>query len=509
MKCAKIQLIIFKRNLEQQFMNPLMSILFILVLCIHCTVDQEIGTNNPVFSSNIENRIENVIVNLQVETAIENVFESKSLEEQMRNYNTPGVSIAVINDGKIEWARGFGKRDLEFNAPVDIITLFEAGSVSKPVFALAVMRLQEKGVLDLDKDVNDYLESWKIPRNGDWQPKISLRQLLSHTAGMTVHGFPGYLKSETIPSVPQILNGEKPANTAAVKVNILPGTTFRYSGGGTTIAQLAITDKTGKPFPETVKSEIFDPLDLTYSTYQQPLPEDLVSIASTAYPYKSQPIKGKYHTYPEMAAAGLWSNPSELAKILIEVQKALNGDSDLFSKETIEEILTPQKIADHIGIGFFLSGKGDSIRFGHGGWDEGFVTEITAYKTLGMGAVVMVNSNEGHALLGEIIRAIAIEYQWPDYIPERTSYLAMDQEEIKNYSGVYKDANENELNIETVADRLSLIYQNQDPIPLLKTNAGDYRNDHFNFSLSFKENEMQFNQQGKSLVYKKVPPGNH
>ncbi|MCG8387935.1 MAG: beta-lactamase family protein, partial [Cytophagales bacterium] len=166
------------------------------------------SADNPGYSAEVEARIDRVINNLQVGTEFDNVYESKSLTSQMEKYHTPGVSIAVINEGTVEWARGFGKSDVESGAPVDIHTLFEAGSVSKPIFAMAVMKLKEKRVLDLDKDVNEYLRSWKVPKNGDWQPKISLRQLLSHTAGLTVHGFPGYLKSEPIPTVPQILNGE-------------------------------------------------------------------------------------------------------------------------------------------------------------------------------------------------------------------------------------------------------------------------------------------------------------
>ena len=232
---------------------------------------------------------------------------------------------------------------------------------------------------------------------------ITLRQLLSHTAGTTVHGFPGYLKSEKIPTVPELLSGKNPSNTSEVRVNMLPGTNFRYSGGGTTVAMLSIMDELGKPFPAIMRETLFDPMKLTYSTYEQPLPADKEAMASTAFPWKGNPIPGGYHVYPEMAAAGLWTNPSELAAFAVEVQQALDGKSTMFKKETIDEMLTPQKVMDGIGIGFFLESKGDSARFGHNGWDEGFVANFIAYRKGGKGAIIMVNSNEGYEIMDEII----------------------------------------------------------------------------------------------------------
>lgn len=484
-----------------RFLNYL--IIIILVLATGCSTKNETKPGNPEYSADIEKRIKNITSNLQVESAIDEVYESKTLSAQLKFYNTPGLSIAVINDGKIEWARGFGIRNESTGDSVDIHTLFEAGSVSKPIFALAVMRLKEQGKVGLDKDVNEYLKSWKIPANKDWQPRITLRQLLSHTAGLTIHGFPGYLKTETLPTLLQILNGESPSNTRAVKVNILPGTTFRYSGGGTTVAQLTIMDILGKPFPAIMKESLFDPLKLPYSTYAQPLPDSLEKMASTAFPYKGNPIKGRFHVYPEMAAAGLWTNPSELATLLTEVQQALKGSSVIFKKETIEEMLTPQKITKDIGMGFFLEGKADTARFGHNGWDEGFVASAVAYKHLGKGAVIMVNSNEGYAIMDEILRAIAIEYQWPGFIPPVKKPAATTTEEIKNFTGIYLDPDNNELKIDATGNNLRLIYQQQPPIVLTKTEEGKFRNDQFNFSISFEKDALSFNQQGSTKQYKK------
>jgi len=478
--------------------------LAILLLLISCsTAPKERKFDNPKYSVEVEQRIQRIINNLQVETEFNEIYEAKTLSEQLKKYHTPGLSIAVINNGKIEWARGFGIANEESKDSVDIETLFEAGSVSKPTFALTVMKLKEKGIVDLDKDVNEYLKAWKVPSHDNWQPKLTLRQLLSHTAGLTVHGFPGYLKTDSIPTVPQLLSGKSPANTGEVKVNILPGTAFRYSGGGTTIAQQTIMDITGKSFPALTREELFNPLKLKHSTYMQPLPDSLEEIASTAFPYKGIPIVGRYHVYPEMAAAGLWTNPSELALLAIEVQKALKGESSFYKKETIEEMLTPQKIASNIGIGFFLNGKGDSARFGHGGWDEGFVTDLAAYKHLGKGAVIMINSNEGVALLNEIMQAIAIEYQWPDYLPKSQKPAALSVNEIKKVKGIYSNEEGQELKLDEANGILTLTYQHQNPIPLIKSTENKFYDKQFNFLISFDKDVLQFKQMGDTKSYKR------
>jgi len=476
--------------------------LIILSLLYSCRDKTGSSVNNPQYAPEIEQRISKVISNLQVETPVDGQFRGDSIYNRMRYYHTPGVSVAVINDGKLEWARGFGVKEKNSNDSVDINTLFEAGSVSKPVFALGVMKLKQDGNIDLDKDVNQYLKSWKVPANNEWQPVITLRQLLSHTAGTTVHGFPGYLKTEELPSLPQILDGNEPANTLAVRVNILPGTQFRYSGGGITIAQLAVMDATGKPFPEVMREKLFDPLKLKYSTYEQPLPDSKENLASTAFPWKGQPIQGRYHVYPEMAAAGLWTNPAELATLVLEVQKAYKGNSSLFKKETIGEMLTPQKVASQIGIGFFLEGKGDSARFGHGGWDEGFVALLTAYKTLGKGAIIMVNSNEGYAIMDEIVRAIAKEYNWPDFLP-RVNKSANDSLHKTDYSGSYYNKDSNEMKIVMLKNQPQLVYQHQQPIPLQKSTEDFYFAPTMNFKIRLKDKELRFEQQGESQVFKR------
>ena len=171
-------------------------------------------------------RIGRVMRGLLPETAVRRQFgEPAVLAERMVHHQTPGVSVAVIHNGRLEWARGFGVKEWGAPDPVTEETLFQAGSISKPVFALAVMRLVQTGKLDLDADVNDYLTTWRIPANGDGQSRVTLRQLLGHTAGLTVEGFPGYLASTQLPSMVQILDGKPPANSPPIRSTRLRLTT--------------------------------------------------------------------------------------------------------------------------------------------------------------------------------------------------------------------------------------------------------------------------------------------
>ena len=231
-----------------------------------------------------------------------------SLTDRMAQFKVPAVSIAVIANGRIAWARGFGVKETGTNDSVTAETLFQAASISKPVTATATMRLVAAGKLDLDTDVNQYLKSWRVPANRFTETeKVTLRRLLGHTGGLTVHGFPGYAATAPVPTLVQILNGEKPANTAAVRVDTTPGVLWRYAGGGTTVQQLLLTDQTGEPFPALMNRLVLAPIGMTRSTFEQPIPGSHRAGAARAHRGSGQMIPGRWHTYPEMAAAGLWT----------------------------------------------------------------------------------------------------------------------------------------------------------------------------------------------------------
>ncbi len=358
-----------------------------------------------------------------------------TIQERMKHYKIPGVSVAVIKDFKVEWAKGYGVKDTETNEPVSTETIFQAGSISKPVAAMVALKRVEQGKLALDENINNKLTSWKLPDNEfTAKKKVTLANLLSHTAGLTVHGFPGYAVGEKLPTLPQVLDGAPPANTAAVRVNMEPGTKFRYSGGGTTIAQLAIMDIEKKPYPQIAQETVLGPLGMTSSTYSQPLPDDIRKKAASGYRASGKVVEGKIHIYPEMAAAGLWTTPTDLAKFAIEVQLSLQGKSNkVLTKETIAKMVTPF-IEEQVGLGFFLEKHGNAIYFGHGGADEGFRAGLLVHKDKGYGVAVMVNSDNGQ-IINEIMRSVAREYQWEDYLPEPIEVVPVEASKLDNYSG--------------------------------------------------------------------------
>src|SRR5262245_3986325 len=355
----------------------------------------------------------------------------------MKYYKVPGVSIAVINDFKIEWAKAYGTKDIETNEAVTTESLFQAGSISKSVAAMTALKKVEQGKIALDENINNKLNTWKLPDNElTAKRKVTLANLLSHTGGLTVHGFPGYAVGEAIPTLPQVLDGTPPANTAAVRVDLEPGTKHRYSGGGTTIAQLAIMDVEKKPYPQIARETVLGPLNMTSSTYEQPLPDETRKKAASGHRANGKLVDGKIHVYPEMAAAGLWTTPSDLAKFAIEVQLSLAGKSSkVLSKETTAKMVTPF-IADNVGLGFFIEKHGAATYFGHGGADEGFRAQLLVSKEKGYGAVVMVNSDNGQ-IINEIFRSIAREYQWEDYLPQAQEVTPVEPNKLDEYTGLF------------------------------------------------------------------------
>jgi len=360
-----------------------------------------------------------------------------SLEERMKHWKVPGLSIAVVKDFKIEWARSYGVKDIETKEPVTTDTLFQAGSISKPVAAMVALKRVQQGKISLDENINNKLITWKLPDNEfTAKKKVTLANLLSHTAGLTVHGFPGYAVGEKIPTLSQVLDGSEPANTAAVRVDMEPGTRFRYSGGGTTIAQLAIMDIEKKPYPEIAKETVLGPLNMTNSTYSQPLSDDWRKKAASGHRSDGSLVAGKIHVYPEMAAAGLWTTPTDLAKFGVEVQLSYAGRSNkVLPKEMIDKMVTP--FMEQAGLGFFIDKRGNSVYFGHDGADEGFRAMMLMHREKGYGAVVMANSDSGQ-ILAEVMRGVARAYNWDEFLPPENEIISLDAAKLDEYTGRFQ-----------------------------------------------------------------------
>ena len=333
-----------------------------------------------------------------------------TLQRWMELYRVPGLSVAVFDRHKLAWAKAYGVKEAGRSDVVTLDTLFQAGSISKPVTAMAALHYVEAAKWSLDEDINDRLISWKVPPN-DLQKdqKVTLRRLLSHNAGTTVHGFPGYAVGTPVPTVVQVLNGEPPANTAPVRVDLTPGTKVRYSGGGTTIVQLMMVDQLKKPFPQIMAETVLSPIGMANSTYEQPLPAARATETATGTRASGQSVEGRWHIYPEMAAAGLWTTPSDLAKVAIEVSLAHGGTSSrVLSQAMTRQMLTPQ--AGDFGLGFAVDPNDDA--FGHNGADEGFQAYLRAFVASGRGVVIMANSDNGFALFGRLADSIGRAYGW-------------------------------------------------------------------------------------------------
>ena len=389
-------------------------------------------------NAEVEQHIQHVTSGLIGQIVIkDDEHATHTLTDRMKELNVPGVSIAVLHNGKIEWARGFGVRRLGGD-PVDAETLFQAGSISKPLAAMACLRLVQEGKLSLDADVNTYLTSWKFPADPIAAGKpLTLRELLTHTGGTTVHGFPGYASTEPVPTLVQVLNGEKPANTPAIRSEAAPMARWNYSGGGYTIMQQALIDVSHVPFHKLLHDSVLAPIGMKHSTYEQPLPESLRKIAATPYRGDGKPVDSGAHTYPEMAAAGLWTTPTDLAIYAIEVEKSLAGKANhVLSADMTRQMLTPGM--GHWGLGLQIGGSDANPYFSHGGANEGFRNNFAAYEKNGEGVFVMTNGDNGGQIADEVMHSVANEYQWPDFKPTVRTAIHVDPKVLAGYAGTYE-----------------------------------------------------------------------
>lgn len=363
--------------------------------------------------------------------------ERYEIAARMRFHGVPAVSVAVVEGGRLAWARAWGFADRENARSATTETLFQAASISKPLAALAALRLVDRGLLGLDDDVTELLTAWKLrgPAAGRGEP-VTLRRLLSHTAGTTVHGFRGYAADQSVPSLLEVLQGGGPANSPPIRIDRVPGAAWRYSGGGYAVVQLLVEELTGRPFREEMR-DVLDALGMRRSTFEQPLPDSLAERAAVGYRADGTRLPGGWHTYPEAAAAGMWTTPGDLARYMIEVGKWLEGASGgVLSSETTRAMLSPGP--NRWGLGPSTADSALDFRFHHGGANEGFRSEFVYFPHRGIGAAVMTNGDGGGNLTREILYAIADEYDWPSIGPDRVIALPLPRAVAAAYTGRYR-----------------------------------------------------------------------
>ena len=452
-----------------------------IVVCLlaPCLVGQT-GSNRPepttgkALQADVDQHINNVTSCLTSGVLVKGDPKScATLADRMAQLHVPGVSIAVIHNGAIEWARGFGVVELG-GAAVDADTMFQAGSISKPVAAMAALRLVDQKKLALDADVNTELKSWKVPDSVAAKGKpVTLRELLTHTAGMTVHGFPGYAAGAPVPTVVQVLNGEPPANTPAIRVESEPGSEWKYSGGGYTVMLQTVMDVTKEPFPKLMHDTVLAPIGMTHSTYEQPLPEALRADAAVPYNGNGKAVVGGAHTYPEMTAAGLWTTATDMARYCLEMERSLDGKANhVLTEQMTKEMATAGK--GDWGLGLQIGGSKADPYFTHGGSNAGFEGDFVAYEHHGDGAVVLTNAQGGGRLADEVVRSIATEYGWPDLAAVVHTEIKVPTETLEKYVGVYQFQGRTYQVIRLQGDQLTAQLSQQQAFPIFAEADGKF-----------------------------------
>lgn len=376
-------------------------------------------------------------------------LKTARLQDEMARLGVPGVSVAVIRDGKLAWTRGYGVAWTGGPA-VTPDTLFQAASISKPVAAMAALsmtaqmtaqmmapmpaQMTEQNKLTLDATVDTLLTGWKLPQGAG---KPTVRQLLSHTGGTSVSGFPGYAAGQPVPTLPQVLDGAAPANTKRVRVEVAPGSAWRYSGGGYTLLQLAMTDVAGQPFATLMHETVLKPLGMRDSTFEQPLPAALGPRAARAHDRDGKPYAGNAHTYPEQAAAGLWTTPRDLATFAMAIQAGAAGrETGVLSPALTRTMLTP--VMNDYALGLQIDSRQAATTFGHGGSNAGFRGGMVATIDGGDGAVVLTNGDNGGEIAADLIRAIAAEYKWSAHQTRLRTAVTLAPAAVKSLVGRYQ-----------------------------------------------------------------------
>ena len=341
-------------------------------------------------------------------------LDGLTLPEVMQRFRLPAMSVAVIKDYKIHWAKAYGVADVESGQLADTATQFQAGSISKPAFAVIAVKLAQAGRFSLDANVNTLLRSWRVPESDLTRGRpVTLRSLLSHTSGADDgFGFPGYDLGQPRPTLVQVLKGEKPSNTGPVRFARAPYAAFKYSGGGFALAQLAIEDVMRRPLAEIARDELFRPLGMLSTTFEQPLPAAFTARAARGHLGNGKRQPAPWHDYPEQSAAGLWSTPSDLARLVIEIQRAIQGPKGtVLTQAAAREMLTPTGVGEQ-GQGLAIEKRGEGWYFSHSGSNWNYRANLVGHMRKGYGVVIMTNSENGWGVISELEARIASAYNW-------------------------------------------------------------------------------------------------
>lgn len=412
---------------------------YLIIAALSCSLICEAQLKNT-HSKNIKEKIKQVENNLIAWVKLDST-KNWNIYDRMKDLHVNGVSIAVINNYKIEWAKSYGWADTAQNIPVTVSTLFQIASIGKSLNAFGQMELVQSGKINLEADINSYLTCWKFPYDSlSKGKKITLANLLSHTAGLSVHGFDGYEWNHPLPTLSQTLNGEQPANNPPVRSVFEPGIKSEYSGGGIMISQAMLQDVTGIAYSEYMRNKVFLPLGMTHTSFST---DPLYKNFATGYRFDDLNMGGKYMRFTEQACGGAtWSTATDLAKFIIEIQLSLKGQSNkVLSKETVKQMLTPYLKETNVAFGCFIDDKKGELYFQHSGLNPGYSSQYYGSINGGSGIVVLINGDNTD-FKDEVVNAVATVYGWKnfyDFAPKKI--VALPPDTLKKYVGKYKFEN--------------------------------------------------------------------
>ncbi|WP_100643565.1 serine hydrolase domain-containing protein [Alteromonas facilis] len=416
---------------------------------------------------------------LRAPVAFENEsIETYSVYERLAHYKVPAISFALIEKGEIAWAQAYGTTSATSEEKVTVDTAFQAASIAKPVTAFGVMRMKDESIININKDINQYLTSLTLPETEfTIDAKISFKNLLDHTSGLTGGGYQGYVNNSPIPSDVQTFLGQGPATNPATEIEAIPNTQVLYSGAGYTLAEIALSDVFDRPFESIMDEWVLSTLQMKNSSFAMEHPNKPGVQTAMGHDSKGSQIEGGWRRHPEQAAAGLWSTPSDLAKLALEMTNAFNGNSKLLSKASAHEMLTkvlPEQdlaaqFGGHPAMTFVINGENEEFLFKHAGGTFGYRCFLIMYPNTGKGAVFMTNSDAGFSVGLEMLRAASDVHHWPDY--KITSYQRRtpNPKEQARFIGTYQF--EAGLSVKVIAttkaDGMAIVFPNGDVYPLL------------------------------------------
>lgn len=450
-------------------------------------------------------RVENGLLQAVTFEGEDNTY---SVGERMAHYKVPGMAFALLDDGRLAWAAGYGVLQAGSSQPVIAETRFQAASIAKPVVAAGVMRMRDAGILDLDADVQGYLTDFRIP-DGEQSPgnPVTLRKLLSHTAGITPGGYGGYAPGEPLPSDLEILRGDAPANSPPLAVESMPGTRVAYSGGGYSLVEVLVQNLTGTDFTSAMNNWILGPTGMGGSTFAQPLPTDHSRNVATGHLGDGSPVAGRWRVHPEQAAAGLWTTVRDLAGFVLQIRDAYLRGTAALERPSAAELLTEQ--LDGQGIGFVLEGTGETLTFSHAGGNLGFRAFMVMHVPSGDGAVFMTNGDQGMAVGHEMLRAASAAYGWSTFKPQTARRASVEATEIPALLGTYDFGDGVRVVIGVEDDSLLITFPNGDMYTLVPTGAQEFVAPETGLQVTFDgtDNRRILTVYGDQGVRLETPPG--